>query len=107
MVPYQPDKSVRCSGIGNVFVKCIDKTIGNREFNQLFAKYGKVTSSKLVLDERGESKGYGFVQFETEEAAETAINELHDTSVWGQILYVAKFLSKSQRMRSPANQVNI
>ncbi|CAL1296133.1 unnamed protein product [Larinioides sclopetarius] len=39
------------------------------ELHQLFAAYGNVKATKIILDRAGVSKGYGFVTFETEEEA--------------------------------------
>jgi len=41
-----------------------------------FEKFGKITDTKLLTDERGASKGVGFVKFESIEDAEKAIQEL-------------------------------
>lgn len=43
----------------------------------LFTKYGKVLSAQVIMD-RGtnQSKGFGFVEMESQEEAQKAINEL-------------------------------
>jgi len=43
----------------------------------MFKKFGNILSSKVVMSEDGKSKGYGFVQFETEESANAAIDKLN------------------------------
>ena len=47
-------------------------------------------------DESG-SKGYGFVHFETQEAAEKAINTVNNMLLNGKIVYVGNFLPKHSR----------
>jgi len=41
----------------------------------MFKKFGNILSSKVVMSEDGNSKGYGFVQFETEESANVVIDK--------------------------------
>jgi polyadenylate-binding protein len=47
----------------------------------MFKKFGNILSSKVVMSEDGKSKGYGFVQFETEESANTAIEKMNGSTV--------------------------
>lgn len=47
----------------------------------MFKKYGNILSSKVVVSEDRKSKGYGFVQFETEESANTAIENLNGSVI--------------------------
>lgn len=65
----------------------------------MFVKYGAVVSSKIRKDASGESKGFGYVQFEEEECAKKAIQELNGVSVHGKELYVGLFLSKEERQK--------
>lgn len=57
------------------------ESIGNSGLEEMFKKYGNILSSKVVMSEDGKSKGYGFVQFETEESANTAIEKLNGSTV--------------------------
>ena len=60
----QRDPSLRRSGNSNIYVKNLDKSIGDKEFNSKFSSFGTIVSSKVECDFHGESKGFGFVQFE-------------------------------------------
>ncbi|KAI9195321.1 hypothetical protein LWI28_013792 [Acer negundo] len=93
----QPNSEDRNSGKGNIFVKNLDTSIDNRKLNKLFSKFGYILSCKVAVEENGKSKGYGFVQFENEESANTAIENLDGSILEGKSLYVAHFIKKFER----------
>ncbi|RDX82040.1 Polyadenylate-binding protein 7, partial [Mucuna pruriens] len=93
------DPYARKSGRGNVFVKNLAEFIDNAGLHDLFKKYGNIMSSKVVMSEDGKSnKGHGFVQFESEESANDAIEELNGSTVRDKQIYVGKFVKKSDRI---------
>ncbi|XP_067135366.1 polyadenylate-binding protein 4-like [Centruroides vittatus] len=94
---YQRDATLRKSGIGNVFIKNLEKHITNREIYNTFSIFGNILSCKVVTDERGISKGYGFVHFDTEEAANEAISKLNGIVFNGKKVYVGNFIPRIQR----------
>lgn len=57
------------------------ESIDNAGLEDMFKKFGNILSSKVVMSEDGKSKGYGFVQFETEESANTAIEKLNGSTI--------------------------
>ena len=54
-----------------------------------FGKHGQVTEAKLIRDHDGRSKGFGFVTFETEEDANTALEALNGVELQGRQLKVS------------------
>ena len=64
------------SGVRNVFIKNLDKSIDNKHFTNTFGAFGNILSCEIAQDEEGNSKGYGFVHFDTEEKAENAVRKV-------------------------------
>lgn len=59
-----------------------------------FAAFGTVLSCKVATDEHGRSKGYGFVHYETAEAAETAIKAVNGMLLNDKKVYVGYHISR-------------
>ncbi len=60
----------------------LPREIDEQKLENLFKVYGTVTSCTLVIDEnRGVSKGFGFVEMERKEDAMQAIEKLHRTKM--------------------------
>ncbi|KAK9875010.1 hypothetical protein WA026_005820 [Henosepilachna vigintioctopunctata] len=96
----QRDPSLRKSGIGNVFIKNLDKNIDNKAMYDTFSAFGNILSCKVALDDNGMSKGYGFVHFESEEAANKAIEKVNGMLLNGKKVYVGKFIPRLEREKS-------
>lgn len=93
----QRDPSLRKSGVGNVFMKNLDKSIDNKAMYDTFSAFGNILSCKVAQDESGNSKGYGFVHFETEEAARNAITKVNGMLLNSKKVYVGKFIPRAER----------
>lgn len=98
------DPSIRKSGIGNVFIKNLDRSIDNQQLHDTFSAFGNILSCKVATDNNGKSKGYGFVHFETQEAAEKAINKVNGMKLGNNVVYVADFVRKADRMKQNSNK---
>ncbi|KAK8953012.1 Polyadenylate-binding protein 2 [Platanthera guangdongensis] len=91
------DPSARKSGTANIFIKNLDKAIDNKALQDTFSTFGNILSCKVATDPSGQSKGYGFVQFDREEAAQNAIEKLNGMLLNDKQVYVGPFLRRHER----------
>lgn len=111
------DPDARNSGIGNLFVKVnlkelvlelfilhfmppkkitnkvshanlqnLSDSIDSMKLCEFFSEFGTITSCKIVIQD-GKSKGYGFVQYDCQESANSAIEKLNGATIDGKQMY--------------------
>ena len=85
------------SNEANVFVKNMDPTITVKMLDSVFTKFGPIFSSKIAMDENGESLGYGYIQFESKESAEKCINDGNSVKIKDKLITVSPFLNAKNR----------
>jgi RNA recognition motif-containing protein len=80
----------------NLFIKGLGDTSA-RDLETYFSAHGTITSCKVLYDEKGGSKGYGFLQYEKLEDAEAAIKHKNNTVLSGNLITVEHFIPHDQR----------
>lgn len=82
----------------NIFVGNIAKEVTDKELLDLFTKYGKVSSAKVIKDLfSGESKGFGFIEMPSNNEAKLAIQELNTVELSGKRLTVNEARPRNER----------
>lgn len=100
----QRDPTLRRSGVGNIFIKNLDKHIDHKGLYDTFSAFGNILSCKIASDEHGQSKGYGFVHYETKEAAQEAISKVNGMMLNDKKVFVGEFMSKRERLEKIGDQ---
>jgi len=103
----QRDPSQRRSGVGNIFIKNLDKSIDNKELHDTFAQFGTILSAKIMIDGSGMSKGFGFVQYDSEEAAQKAIDKVNGKLLRDKAVFVGPFVRRMERGDKAGSFTNI
>lgn len=73
----------------NIYVGNLTFGVTDNQLKSLFGPYGEVASAKVILDrDSGRSRGFGFVEMASKEAAESAISALNGQDHEGRALTV-------------------
>ena|SRR3990167_10839502 len=83
-----------------LFVGGLPFSTTDDELQQLFAAHGTVASAKVITDrDSGRSKGFGFVEFESDEEGKAAEKALNNTEVGGRTVTVNEARPREERPR--------
>lgn len=81
----------------NLYVKNLDESVTDETLQEVFGKFGSLSSAVVMKDDDGKSKGFGFVNYEKSEDAHAAVEELngykHEETNWE----VTKAQKKAER----------
>lgn len=74
---------------GKLYVGNLPYTFTSDDLRDLFKPYGEVQSALVIMDRKtGRSRGFGFVEFGTDEEANSAAQTLNGSSVGGRNVVV-------------------
>ena len=72
-----------------LFVGNLSYSVDEQELESAFADHGTVVAAVVIRDhETGRSRGFGFVEMETEEMAESAVDALNGFEMDGRCIRV-------------------
>lgn len=84
----------------NIYAGNLSYDVSESELKEAFAEFGAVTSVKIIMDrETGRAKGFGFVEMETKEAGEAAIEALDGSELKGRNMKVNESKPREERPR--------
>ena len=82
----------------NIYISNLSLQTLDEDLRKLFAAYGKVTSAKVITDrDTGQSRGFGFVEMESEKDGQEAIKNLNLKQVDGRALSVSVARERTDR----------
>ncbi|MFI5185186.1 MAG: RNA recognition motif domain-containing protein [Chitinophagales bacterium] len=74
----------------NMYVSNLGFHTTDEDLRKLFAEYGTVTSAKVITDrETGRSRGFGFVEMESDKDGNEAMKKLNQKEIEGRLLSVS------------------
>ncbi|KAL7419153.1 Protein phosphatase PP2A regulatory subunit B [Cryptotrichosporon argae] len=88
----------------NLYVKNIDDEWDDDRLRTEFDFAGTITSAKIMRDEKGASRGFGFVCFSSPEEATRAVSEMNGKMIGTKPLYVALAQKKDVRRQALESQ---
>lgn len=78
--------------------------IDDEKLRTEFSTYGTITSAKVMKDDKGNSKGFGFVCFSSPDEATKAVTEMNGRILVTKPLYVALAQRKEERRAQLSTQ---
>lgn len=82
----------------NMYVSNLGFHVTGEDLKKLFEEFGQVTSSKVIIDkETGRSRGFGFVEIESDDEARKAMSKLDGKEIEGRNISVTVAREKENR----------
>ncbi|KAG7942890.1 hypothetical protein I3843_15G010400 [Carya illinoinensis] len=82
----------------NVYVKNLPEKTTDEDLKKLFGTYGTITSAVVMTDSNGKSRCFGFVNFQSPDAAAAAVDKLNGVAaIDDKVLFVGRAQSKAER----------
>jgi cold-inducible RNA-binding protein len=76
-------------------------TVTDQDLQEVFSEAGKVDSSQVIIDRAtNRSRGFGFVEMASDEAAEAAIKTLNGRDIKGRAIRVNEAQARNNDRRS-------
>lgn len=83
-----------------VHINALDKSVKESDLRDVFSKCGSITRINIPQTLSGTNRGFAFLDFETAEQAQEAVDQLNNTKFRGQIMQVE--LSKDTKVKPSA-----
>lgn len=82
--------------VGNLPYKADEESL-----KEAFSSFGEIMSVRIITDETGRSKGFGFVEMSSDEDATKAITALNGTDMLGRNIIVNEARPQTERRGGP------
>jgi RNA recognition motif-containing protein len=86
----------------NIYVANLSSATTDADLSKLFSSYGKVTSANVIMDKyTGSSRGFAFVEMESDQDGQEAIKQLNNSQVDGKAISVSVARPREDRGSKP------
>lgn len=89
----------------NLYIKNLDDDVDDERLRGEFEPFGTITSYKIMRDEKGTSKGFGFVCFSSPDEATKAVAEMNNKMIGSKPLYVSLAQRREVRRQQLESQI--
>jgi len=89
----------------NLYIKNLEDDVDDDKLRAEFEVFGAVTSCKVMRDDKGTSKGFGFVCFSTPDEATKAVAEMNNKMIGSKPLYVSLAQRREVRRQQLESQI--
>ncbi len=84
----------------NLFVGGLPYSVDDSQLEEAFAAIGPVKSAKVIVDrDTNRSKGFGFVEMESDDDAKKAVDQLNNSDMGGRSIVVNEARPREERPR--------
>ncbi|MEJ7766369.1 MAG: RNA-binding protein [Chitinophagaceae bacterium] len=82
----------------NIYISNLSFHTTDEDLKALFAKFGQVTSAKVIMDKATDrSRGFGFVEMTSEEEGKEAMLSLNNKEIEGRAISVSVAKEREER----------
>uniref|UniRef100_A0A8C1ZG06 Poly(A) binding protein, cytoplasmic 1a n=1 Tax=Cyprinus carpio TaxID=7962 RepID=A0A8C1ZG06_CYPCA len=93
----EAEMGARAKEFTNVYIKNFGEDMDDEKLKEIFSKFGPALSIRVMTDDGGKSRGFGFVSFERHEDAQKAVDEMNGKELNGKQVYVGRAQKKGER----------
>ncbi|KIO22878.1 hypothetical protein M407DRAFT_78768 [Tulasnella calospora MUT 4182] len=88
----------------NLFIKNLDPAIDSNELFTSFRRFGHIVSARVMRTETGQSRGFGFVSYQTPDQASGALSAMNGTTLGTKAIIVRLHEPKQLRQEKLATR---
>jgi len=83
-----------------LYIGNLSFSVRDEELSNAFASFGTIVSARVVMDrDTGRSKGFGFVEFDSDDAGQNAIESMNGKELSGRPINVSEARPQTDRPR--------
>ncbi|XP_046559465.1 poly(U)-binding-splicing factor PUF60-like [Haliotis rubra] len=93
--PIIEQLAAEAKNYNRIYVASIHSDLSESDIQSVFEAFGRIQSCKLALDgsKPGKHKGYGFIEYDTPQAAQDAVSSMNLFDLGGQFLRVGRAIT--------------